>query len=109
MESVAKKYAKEYSEEEIVQALEAVFVSLAGGSKWLTRSKAEESLNIIASQGFEAALKQGRIEFAVGWVSFLFVTVGFASCIVVPTNPAAKALEGLVESVRIAGGFEYVG
>ncbi|GMH58066.1 hypothetical protein TrRE_jg2216 [Triparma retinervis] len=108
VESVAKKYSKDFSEEEIVAGLEAVFVSLAGGSKWLTRAKAESSLAVIESQGFDAAMKKGRIEFALGWASFLFLTVGFASCIVVPTNPAAKALEGLVELARVKGGFEYV-
>lgn len=107
-ESLGKKYAKDYTEEEIVASLEAVFVSLSGGSKWLTRAKAESSLAVIESQGFEAALKKGRVEFALGWASFLLLTVGFASCIVVPTNPAAKALEQLVEIARVKGGFEYV-
>lgn len=101
LESSAVKKLKGADED----ALEAVYCSMAGGSRYLTRSAAEESLakwtdggKKFSEQGFQAALAQGRTDLAVGWAGFLFLTVGFASCIVAPTSPAPQALEKLVDT-----------
>ena len=99
LDSSAVKKVKSADEE----ALQAVYCSMAGGARYLTRSAAEESFvkwtdgKKFSEQGFQAALLQGRTDLAVGWASFLFLTVGFASCIVAPTSPAPQALEKLVD------------
>ena len=101
LESSALKKVKGVDEE----ALQAVYCALAGGARYLTRSAAEESLakwtdssgKKFSQSGFQSALQAGRVDLAIGWASFLFLTVGFASCIVAPTSPAPQALERLVD------------
>jgi len=70
--ALAKKYTGKYSEEEVLQGLEAIFVSLSGGSKWLTRTKAEESLAVIGSQGFEVRGREERSDDRVLHSTIIF-------------------------------------
>ncbi|GMI03978.1 hypothetical protein TrVE_jg9486 [Triparma verrucosa] len=85
---------------------QAIFVSLAGGQRYLDRQRCEQSLSKWTGEngkfdeaGFERALKDGRIDLAQGWAVFLVLTVGFASCIVAPTSPAPKAIEAFIDSL----------
>ena len=111
-------------------AADTVFVALAGGAKYAERDVCEAKIaewtggdvststttsggifgrrsvakSTIDEQAFIKTVKQGRQDLLTGWASFLGVNTFFASCILFPTNPAAKALEGLVDSVKDQAG-----
>ena len=82
-------------------AADTVFVALAGGKSCAERDICVQKLEEWRSgpQGtfdeaaFLKSVTDGRRDLAVGWGLFLSINTFFASCIVFPTNPAAKALE----------------
>jgi len=89
---------------------DTVYVALAGGSKYAEREECEKIINVWYSDGkkfdetaFTKSVQSGRTKLAVGWGSFLSINTFFLSCIIFPTNPAAKALENLVSQVQ--GGY----
>jgi hypothetical protein len=60
---------------------------------WRPSGKFDES-------AFLKTVQQGRTQLALGWGIFGFV-VGYAALgIVAPTNPGAKALEGVIGSIQ---------
>ncbi len=89
--------------------IDTVFVALAGGAKYAERDVCEAKIEQwtagaargkINEDAFKKSVKDGRFELFSGYISFLSVNSFFASCIVFPTNPAAKALESLVDSLK---------
>lgn len=85
-----------------------MFVSLAGGNAFAEREVAEQKISQWRPNGkfddaaFLKTVQQGRIELAIGWGIFSFIC-GFAVLgLVAPTNPGAKALEGLLAQIQAA-------
>ena len=82
-------------------AADTVFVALAGGKSCAERDICEKRLDEWRSgprgsfdvAEFQRSVRDGRTDLAIGWGLFLSVNSFFVSCIVFPTNPAAKALE----------------
>ncbi|GMI01140.1 hypothetical protein TrLO_g3841 [Triparma laevis f. longispina] len=103
-EEMAECSALKNADDDVKQA---IFVSLAGGQRYLNRERCEHSLskwtdgssNKFSAAGFERALRDGRVDLAQGWAVFLLLTVGFASCIVAPTSPAPRAIEAFIDSL----------
>ena len=106
-------------------AADTVFVALAGGSKFAERDVCEAkiaqwtassgSTEVPAKTGFfgrrgasstfnndafNKSVQEGRSALLLGWAGFLGLNTFFAGCIVFPTNPGAKALESLVDSLK---------
>lgn len=101
-------------------AADTVFVALAGGAKYAERDVCEKTIEQwTASDGagstsgafgrktasfneaaFIKSVKDGRTDLGLGWSSFLSLNGFCASCILFPTNPAAKGLESLVDFVK---------
>jgi len=90
-------------------AADTVFVALAGGAKYAERDVCEEKIQQwtdgaargkINEEAFIKSVKAGRNSLIASYVSFLSVNTFFASCILFPTNPAAKGLESLVDSLK---------
>mmetsp|Transcript_13080 Transcript_13080/g.19595 ORF Transcript_13080/g.19595 Transcript_13080/m.19595 type:complete len:269 (-) Transcript_13080:89-895(-) len=107
-------------------AADSVFVALAGGSKYAEREICEEKIAQWTGGASEAApassggmfgrkasraasfneaafiktVNEGRRDLGLGWGAFLSINFFFASCIIFPTNPAAKGLESLVDSLK---------
>lgn len=90
-------------------AADTVFVALAGGTKYAERDVCEEKIQQwtngvargkINEEAFAKSVKAGRNSLITSYVSFLSVNAFFASCIIFPTNPAAKGLETLVDSLK---------
>ena len=96
-------------------------MALAGGSKYAERDFCEKSISQWSGQDtsepkkglfqkraassfsedeFLKSVKKGQTELGLGWASFISANTFFASCIIFPTNPAAKALEALVDSFK---------
>lgn len=105
-------------------AADTVFVALAGGTKYAERDVCEAKIEqwtsstVAASRpkkgmfgrgaaassfneaAFVKSVKDGRRDLLLGYGSFFSVNTFFASCIAFPTNPAAKGLESLVDSLK---------
>mmetsp|Transcript_8181 Transcript_8181/g.22779 ORF Transcript_8181/g.22779 Transcript_8181/m.22779 type:complete len:249 (-) Transcript_8181:197-943(-) len=89
-------------------AADTVFVALAGGRSCVERDVAEKLIDEWRSgprgafdeSKFLASVKKGRADLAIGWAGFAAANFFFASCIVFPTNPAAKALEQALANIQ---------
>ena len=107
-------------------AADSVFCSLAGGAKYAEREICEVKIaqwNGGASEAAPASsgglfgrktsrastfneaafiktVNEGRTGLGLGWGAFVSVNGFFASCIIFPTNPAAKGLASLVDSLK---------
>lgn len=89
-------------------AADTVFVALAGGGAFAERDVCELKIanwndgRSFNEDKFLKDVTKGRYELAAGWALFIGVVTASASCIVLPTNPLAKGLESLIDSVRPA-------
>lgn len=87
-------------------AADTVFVALAGGKSCAERDICEAKLQEWRSGGafdeakFIQSVKAGRTDLAIGWGAFLAVNSFFVSCIIFPTNPAAKVLESGLAQIQ---------
>lgn len=92
-------------------ASDTVFVALARGAKYAEREDCERTISEWYSSSqkgkgkfneglFVKSVEKGRNDLFIGWGSFVFANAFFASCIIFPTNPGAKALESLVDYLK---------
>jgi len=102
-------------------AADSVFVALSGGAKYAERDICEAKIEQWTSgssagvksgrkgaasfneAAFIKTVNDGRRDLGLGWGAFVSVNTFFASCIVFPNNPAAKALESLVDNLKDQG------
>lgn len=91
-------------------AADTVFVALAGGGAFAERDVCEAKLQRWRSSGntfdeaaFLKSVGEGRRDLGLGWGFFLGLNGFFASSIVFPTNPAAKALESALAQLQGLG------
>jgi len=90
---------------------DTVFVAFAGGAKYAEREFCEEVIaqwrsgegnnrsrgaGVFNEAAFEKSVKNGRASLFTGWATFLSISTFFATCIILPTNPAAKYFESLI-------------
>jgi len=109
-------------------AADTVFVALAGGAKYAERDVCEEKIAAWTSpasgvaetpvkkagmfgrkaggastfneKAFLKSVQDGRRDLLIGWAAFLSINSFFALNIIFPTNPGAKFLESLVDSLK---------
>uniref|UniRef100_A0A7S4MN62 PSI-J n=1 Tax=Odontella aurita TaxID=265563 RepID=A0A7S4MN62_9STRA len=91
-------------------AADTVFVALSGGGAFAERDVCEAKLqqwrsgepkgNSFNESAFLKSVSEGRRDLGLGWVLFLAINGFFVSSIVFPTNPGAKALEGLIANLQ---------
>jgi len=109
-------------------AADTVFVALAGGAKYAERdiclAKIEQwastpsnasktpakpsgvfgrragGASTFNEKAFIKSVQDGRRDLFLGWAGFLSVNTFFAGCIIFPTNPGAKFLATLVDSLK---------
>lgn len=86
---------------------DAVYVALAGGKKYAERNIVQSKLERWRSNGgrgfdetaFMKDVKDGQNDLIRGWSFFIGLNTLFISCIVLPTNPIAVALQTILDSI----------
>lgn len=86
---------------------DAVYVALAGGNKYAERNIVESKLERWRPNGgrrfdedaFVKDVKDGQNDLIMGWTIFIGLNTIFISCIVLPTNPIAVALQNVLDKI----------